>query len=120
MTAAGTVAKEEGMTKKAGSRTAGTNTLITAASLAVTLGGWAVLTAREAQPVAPTPIVVPAPVEVSLPALAPLPTVVPPPAGDVAPPAPAVEVAEPAEPVPAQPEVSSRPPRPVTVTRSSR
>ena len=109
------------MTKNSGSRSAGTNTLITAASLAMTIGGWAVLTAGEAEPVPPASIVVSAPVEVGLPPLAPLPTFVPRPDGDViTPPAPAVEIAAPAAPAQAQTEVASRPPQPVTVTRSSR
>jgi hypothetical protein len=54
--------------------------LITAASLAATVGGWAVIGAKESQPIAPPPP--PAPTQVVAPAvtikLAPLPTLVPP------------------------------------------
>lgn len=62
--------------KKPNTSAPGVKILITAASLAATLGGWAVISAKEPKPTAP-----PAPMQAAIPAvtikLAPLPTLVP-------------------------------------------
>lgn len=116
--------------KKPTSDTSGVKLLITAASLAATLGGWAVISAEEAQP-APPPahdqVVVP-PVAIKL---APLPTLVPPirsqpPSSAInqphpaagAPPAAANEIVLRDVSAPALPDRSA--PAPVVNTRSSR
>ena len=117
-------------------RTTGANTLITATSLALTLGGWAALTGKETSPPEQAAVVVAIP-EAAPVALPPLPTLVPPPtwpntqevsvgepARDAPPPstpvlrrvAPPVRVA----PTAAPPVEAARPPKPVAVTRSSR
>jgi len=65
--------------KKPATSAPGVKLLITAASLAATLGGWAMISAEEPEP---TPTPAPAPVQAAAPAvtikLAPLPTLVPP------------------------------------------
>lgn len=104
--------------KRPGGRTSGTNTLITAASLALTLSGWAVIAAHEAEP-QPVAISVPTSIPQPQPALPAVPTLVPEPdwaslAQPTAVPAPQLA---PAAAVPAQ---RVRPPRPAAVTRSSR
>lgn len=67
--------------KKPATSAPGVKLLITAASLAATLGGWAMISAEEPEP-EPTPTPAPAPVQAAAPAvtikLAPLPTLVPP------------------------------------------
>ena len=67
-------------TKKPATSAPGVKMFITAASLAATVGGWAVIGAKQPQPVASPPP--PAPAQVAAPAvtikLAPLPTLVPP------------------------------------------
>jgi len=65
--------------KKPATSAPGVKLLITAASLAATLGGWAMISAEEPEP---TPTPAPAPVQAAAPVvtikLAPLPTLVPP------------------------------------------
>ena len=123
--------------KRPGGRTTGTNTLITAASLALTLSGWALLTVNEAEPTPSVAVPAPSATSVPLPALRPLPTLVPPPdwasipspvEGEGLPAAPAAvasappprRVVPPPRAAVAPPAPPARPPQPVTVTRSSR
>lgn len=113
--------------KRPGGRTSGTNTLITAASLALTLSGWAMLAANEAEPVQPVAVSLPTQTPQPLPSLAAVPTLVPEPdwaslaTPTTAPAARIVPTAVAAPPraaaAPAQP---AQPPRPAAVTRSSR
>jgi hypothetical protein len=104
--------------KRPGGRTSGTNTLITAASLALTLSGWAVLSANEAEPAA-VAISIPTATPQPQPTLAAVPTLVPEPdwASLVTPTAvPVPQIA----PTAAAPARAAQPPRPAAVTRSSR
>lgn len=107
-------------------RTTGTNMLITAASLALTLSGWAVLTGTEVEPVQAVAVPLPSPAPVVRVELPVLPTLVPAPNWNdipapvaVKPPLsrPAVVAAAPA---PRRVVTLARAPRPVTRTRSSR
>lgn len=110
--------------KRAASRKGGASTLITAASLALTVGGWAVLTVSEAQPAPPAELRDPAPALVRR-ALPPMPTLVPPPdwatqdrLSNVQ--ATAVPTTAAVGPAPRTVGASGGPPEPVAVTRSSR
>jgi hypothetical protein len=118
--------------KRSGSRTTGANTLITAASLALTLSGWAVLTANEAEPAPQAVVNMPSPTPVEQPALPVLPTVVPPPdwatlplqVPDAATPAaagsPQPRQVDPPPPARGAAVAPTSRPNPVAVTRSSR
>lgn len=114
-------------------RATGANTLITAASLALTLSGWAVLTATEAE--SPAPVAAGAPVSTPVastpvvPTLVPLPTLIPTPDwANLS--LPSIEAASAdiptAAPVPSADSVAPpaptrvAPPAPVAITRSSR
>jgi hypothetical protein len=119
--------------RKANTSAPGVKLLITAASLAATLGGWALISAKE-----PKPTSAPLPEQVTPPAvtikLAPLPTLVPvitpqPQLVTVNQPRPAASAPQPAAPVElvlrdvSAPQVNrggSSAPAPVTNTRSSR
>lgn len=114
--------------KRPGGRTSGTNTLITAASLALTLSGWAGIALSEADPPQQA-ISAPAPTPVLLPTLPALPTLVPTPDWERLPTRVQVQAASaaptdlPAAPPPqveAAPAAPAAPPAAVTVTRSSR
>lgn len=111
-----------------GNRATGANTLITAASLALTLSGWAVLTVTEAESPAPVAVSGPSATPGS-PTLVPLPTLIPTPdwanlslpsieaaSADVPTAAPVPSADSVAPPAPTQ----SLPPAPVAITRSSR
>lgn len=112
--------------KRPTGRNAGTNTLITAASLALTLSGWAVLATNEAEP-APVVVSVPTQTPQPLPSLAAVPTLVPEPDWtSLTPPTamPAARLVPTAVVAPPQaaaaPARLAQPPRPAAVTRSSR
>ncbi|MBV9791376.1 MAG: hypothetical protein JOZ51_24480 [Chloroflexi bacterium] len=112
--------------KRPAGRNAGTNTLITAASLALTLSGWAVLAANEPEPAPPVAASVPTQTLQPQPSLAAVPTLVPEPDwASLTPPTavPTVQSAPTAVPAPPQaaaPARPAQPPRPAAVTRSSR
>lgn len=112
--------------KRPRGRATATNILITAASLALTMSGWAVLTGAEADPVQAVAVPASTPAPLALIELPPLPTLVPAPRWDDTPassdvrslPHPPAAVA--AAPDPRRIVAPARAPRPVTMTRSSR
>ena len=117
--------KQPSAAPRAARRTAGVNSLITVVSLALTVGGWAVLARSEANQSLPSAGAPPVAAG-RQPALPALPTIVPVPESGLSgdrPGGPVTAAAPPLipeAPTPLAPPAGVRPPVPTAVTRSSR